>query len=90
MMHNLGLAYRARKISVGTELSIEKMRQKKAVLIVLAKDASENTKKKIRDKASYYGIDVLESLTSEQLSQSIGKTNIKVIAILDEGFKNIL
>jgi ribosomal protein L7Ae-like RNA K-turn-binding protein len=90
MVNNLGLAYRARKISVGTELSIEKMRQKKAVLIVLAKDASENTKKKIRDKASYYGIDVLESLTSEQLSQSIGKTNIKVIAILDEGFKNIL
>jgi hypothetical protein len=29
MVNNLGLAYRARKISVGTELSIEKMRQKK-------------------------------------------------------------
>jgi ribosomal protein L7Ae-like RNA K-turn-binding protein len=59
-------------------------------LIALASDASENTKKKIRDKASYYGIDVIESLTSTQLSQSIGKTNIKVIAILDEGFKNII
>ena len=90
MTHNLGLAYKARKIAVGTELSIEKMRQKKAVLIVLASDASENTKKKIRDKASYYGIDVMESLTSTQLSQAIGKTNIKVIAILDEGFKNII
>jgi ribosomal protein L7Ae-like RNA K-turn-binding protein len=90
MMYNLGLAYKARKIAVGTELSIEKMRQKKAVLIALASDASENTKKKIRDKASYYGIDVIESLTSTQLSQSIGKTNIKVIAILDEGFKNII
>jgi ribosomal protein L7Ae-like RNA K-turn-binding protein len=89
-MYNLGLAYKARKIAVGTELSIEKMRQKKAVLIALASDASENTKKKIRDKASYYGIDVIESLTSTQLSQSIGKTNIKVIAILDEGFKNII
>jgi ribosomal protein L7Ae-like RNA K-turn-binding protein len=89
-MYNLGLAYKARKIAVGTELSIEKMRQKKAVLIALASDASENTKKKIRDKASYYGIDVMESLTSTQLSQSIGKTNIKVIAILDVGFKNII
>ncbi len=47
-------------------------------------------KKKIRDKASYYGIDVMESLTSKQLSQSIGKLNIKVIAILDMGFKNII
>jgi ribosomal protein L7Ae-like RNA K-turn-binding protein len=46
MMYNLGLAYKARKIAVGTELSIEKMRQKKAVLIALASDASENTKKK--------------------------------------------
>ena len=67
MINNLGLAYKAKKIAIGTDLSIEKMRQKKAVIILLASDASENTQKKIRDKASYYGIDVMDTFTSEQL-----------------------
>ena len=90
MINNLGLAYKAKKIAIGTDLSIEKMRQKKAVMILLASDASENTQKKIRDKASYYGIDVMDTFTSEQLSKPIGKGQIKVIAILDEGFKKII
>lgn len=90
MINNLGLAYKAKKIAIGTDLTIEKMRQKKAVIVLLANDASENTKKKIRDKASYYGIDVMDQFTSIQLSQSIGKGQIKVIAILDEGFKKII
>lgn len=45
MINNLGLAYKAKKIAIGTDLSIEKMRQKKAVIILLASDASENTQK---------------------------------------------
>jgi ribosomal protein L7Ae-like RNA K-turn-binding protein len=90
MINNLGLAYKAKKIAIGTDLSREKMRQKKAVMILLANDASENTQKKIRDKASFYGIDVMDTFTSEQLSQPIGKGQIKVIAILDEGFKKII
>jgi ribosomal protein L7Ae-like RNA K-turn-binding protein len=50
MLNNLGLAYKAKKLAIGTDLSIETMRQKKAVMILLASDASQKHKKKLETK----------------------------------------
>lgn len=42
----LGLANRARKLISGEELVVREVRKQKAKLVLLASDASENTKKK--------------------------------------------
>lgn len=87
----LGLAYRARKVVFGTESTINNLRTNKVKLILLANDASDNTKKKVYDKCKYYNVNVIELLNSKEMSNSIGKkSNIMVIGITDQGFSNLL
>ena len=54
MHKHLGLAYRARKLTIGTQMTIESMRNQHVYLVLLASDASELTKKKILDKSHFY------------------------------------
>mgnify|MGYP001165962073 FL=1 len=88
--NNLGLAYAAKKVVLGTDQVIHALRQGKLYLIILATDASLNTKKKINDKANTYHTKVLERLNSEELSKAIGGFNIKVVGITDKGFSELL
>jgi ribosomal protein L7Ae-like RNA K-turn-binding protein len=90
MDKTIGLAYRARKVTVGTEITIDALRKKKICLIILANDASELTKKKVRDKAKTYETTVLEDLDSQTLSLALGKKDIKVIGITERGFCQLL
>ncbi len=90
MSHNIGLAYRARKVSVGTEVTLTKLRNGQVFLMILATDASDLTKKKVRDKAKTYQVEIIESLSSLEISQAIGKKDIKVIGITDRGFSQLL
>lgn len=90
MNHNIGLAYRARKVTVGTEITLTKLRNGQVFLMILATDASDLTKKKVYDKGSFYKIEVIESLSSLEISQAIGKKDIKVIGITDRGFSQLL
>ena len=89
-MNNLGLAFRARKIVIGTEMTIDHIRKGKVSLVLLAHDASELTKKKVLDKAKFYQVAVNQSLSSSELSDAIGKKGIKVIGITDRGFGQLL
>ena len=61
----IGLAYRARKVTIGTENTIKFLRAGKMKCIILALDASELTKKKVYDKAKTYHSPVIEMITSE-------------------------
>lgn len=90
ILNNLGLCNRAGKIISGTDEIIDEMRLNKVYLIFLASDASDNTKKKINDKAKYYGVDIIDTYSSIELSNAIGKTNRMVIGIIDKGFVKIL
>lgn len=86
----IGLAYRAGKVIVGTDNVIKFMRNKKISLVLLANDASENTIKKITDKTTFYQMNIITKYNSETLSQAIGKSNVKVIAVADNGFSKLL
>lgn len=81
----LGLASRARKISCGDVL-LKDIRSQQVFLVIIAQDASENTKKKYTDKCSYYGRDVLIDGTIDDLSAAIGKSNRVAVGIKDKGF----
>ncbi len=89
-LSSLGLAFRARKLVVGTDITLTHLTKKKLSLVILATDASEQTKKKIYDKAKTYGTQVIEEVTSDELSQALGKFGIKVIGVTDQGFSQLL
>ena len=81
----LGLAAKAGKVVSG-EFSTEKaVREGKAKLIVLAADASDNTKKKFTDKGAYYHTPVVAFGTKERLGASIGKELRSSAAVTDRG-----
>lgn len=82
----LGLANRARKLISGEELVVREVRKQKAKLVLLASDASENTKKKVTDKCSYYNVSVRMVSDRYTLGQAIGKDARVVVAVMDEGF----
>ncbi|WP_019242267.1 MULTISPECIES: YlxQ family RNA-binding protein [Bacillus] len=82
----LGLANRARKVISGEELVVKEVRNGKAKLVLLSKDASSNTEKKITDKCSYYNVPLARVESREQLGHAIGKDHRVVLAVLDEGF----
>jgi ribosomal protein L7Ae-like RNA K-turn-binding protein len=82
----LGLAARARKIISGEELTVKEIQKGRAKLVLLSRDSSSNTMKKIQDKASFYEVPVKMIDDRYVLGQAIGKEARVVVAILDEGF----
>ena len=81
----LGLALRARKISSG-EMVLSSIRSKQASLVIIAEDASENTKKKYVDKCTFYEIPYVWIESSTILSRAIGQNNRMAVAVNDAGF----
>lgn len=81
----LGLASRAKKIVTG-DMLLPAIQSKSVALVLIASDASENTKKKYSDKCSYYGIDFYSIEDSETMNRAIGKNNRMTIGISDKGF----
>ena len=80
----LGLAYRASKITIGTDETLDKIKDKKVCLIFLDKSLSINTIKELKSASEANGIKLLDRFTKEDLSHANGKKNISVIGIIDE------
>ena len=81
----LGLATRAGK-TVSGEFSVEKsLKQRKARLVVVSEEASENTKKKVRNMCEYRKIPLYFFGTGEELGRACGKEFRIVTAVEDEG-----
>lgn len=87
----LGLAKKAGKISFGTDLVCENIRNRKTKYVLLVCDASENTKKKIENCCDYYGADLIEiNITKEDLGIAIGKYDTACVSINDTNFIKLL
>ncbi|MFZ3576645.1 YlxQ family RNA-binding protein [Virgibacillus sp. DJP39] len=84
-LNMVGLAYRARKCSLGEEV-VKDIKKKRAKLVLLANDTGPQTTKKITDKCKTYEIPLRVVDDKETLSNSIGKSERVAIAILDAGF----
>jgi ribosomal protein L7Ae-like RNA K-turn-binding protein len=86
----LGLAMKARKLVSG-ELAVENaVRSGKAKLVIVAEDASENTKKSYRDLTNFYKIPIYECVTKIDLGMAIGKASRVAVAIVDTGFSKAI
>lgn len=86
----VGLAYRARKCSDGTDTILRDIQSNKARLLLIANDASDGTKKKLTDKCKSYHVPYIEVEDRKTLGQTIGKPERVAIAILDQGFADSL
>lgn len=81
----IGLATRAGKTASG-EFSTEKaVKTGKAYLVVVAEDASDNTKKNFRDCGAWYHVPVCFLGTKDELGAACGKAMRASLAVLDEG-----
>ena len=82
----VGLAMRAGKVTSG-ELPTEKaVKSHKAVLVLVAGDASENTKKLFKNMCAYYHVPFRIYGTKADLGHAIGKEFRASLALLDQGF----
>ena len=69
----LGLAERAGKIASGEFAAEKAVKTGKARLIIVAEDASDNTKKKFSDMCKYYQVPFACYSQKELLGHGIGK-----------------
>ncbi|MEG0050683.1 MAG: ribosomal L7Ae/L30e/S12e/Gadd45 family protein [Terrisporobacter sp.] len=84
----LGLAMRASKLVSGEDATMLDLKKGKLNLVIVAEDASNNTKKLFNDKSSFRHIECVQYSTKEGLGLSIGKGSRAVIGIKDTGFAN--
>lgn len=81
----LGFAARARRLVFGTELCRDAARAGQISLVVIAADASPNTKKRIVDACKYYGCDVCQSaVPSAILASRLGKSGVTAVVGLND------
>lgn len=86
VLNLIGLATRARKTSMGIDIVIGNIQHNKAKIVFIASDASLETIKKVQDKCKYYNITDCLLFNTDELNQAVGKANIKVVSINDNGF----
>ncbi len=91
IINAFGLAKRAGKCVMGTEMCVENIRSKKAKLVIAACDLSANTVKRLKDSCSFHNVDLIFANADKMvLGQKLGKKNgTSSAAILDDGFVNI-
>ena len=82
----LGLAAKAGNIASG-EFSTEKsVKEGKAYLVIVAGDASDNTKKHFRDMTTFYEVPMFIYSEKETLGHAIGKEFRASLSVNNEGF----
>jgi len=81
---------KAGKIVFGTEACTTDINKEKIKLLIIAKDASDRTKKNFRYICEQKGIPIYEILHIKDISQSIGKDNKAVIGIKDINFSKAI
>ena len=82
----ISLAMKAGKIVSG-EFSTEKeVKSGRASAVVVAEDASDNTKKKFQNMCDFYQVPIYFYADKDTLGHAMGKQFRASLAILDEGF----
>lgn len=86
----LGLAAKAGKIVSGEFMTEKALKEGRACLVLVAEDASENTKKHFRDMSDYRHVPIRFFGIKEELGRCIGKEFRASLALTDSGFAKSL
>ena len=84
----IGLSKKAGRLISGVPMVCDALRDGKVCLVVYASHASENSVKRVRDKANTYKTVALPlDTTPEELGHWVGKTGaVSAVGITDNGF----
>lgn len=86
----LGLAMKAGKVASGEFMTEKAVKTSMAHLVIVAGDASANTKKNFTDMCAYYHVPVVIFGSKEGLGAALGKELRASLAVNDEGFAKAL
>lgn len=81
----LGLAAKAGKVASGEFMTERVVKSGEAALVIVAEDASENTKKKFKNMCEYYKVPVRIHGIKDELGRFTGKEFRASLAITDKG-----
>lgn len=81
----LGLAARGRNVVSGELQTLNAVKDGSAMLVIVAEDASENTRKLFTDKCSYYQVPFRIYGDKVSLGRAIGKDLRSSLAIINAG-----
>lgn len=84
----LGLATRSRNIVSGEFMTEKSIKSYQAVLVIVATDASDNTKKMFRNMCDFHKVPYYEYGTKEELGHCMGKEFRASLAVTNQGFAN--
>lgn len=81
----LGLAMRGRNLVSGEYQTLEAVKKGTAMLVIVAEDASANTRKLFTDKCTYYGVPIYLFGLKDELGKAIGKDMRSSLGVCDAG-----
>lgn len=82
----VSLATKAGKVASGEFCTEKEVKSFQAELVIVAEDASDNTKKKFKNMCEFYEVPIYFYGDKEMLGHAIGKEFRASIAITDHGF----
>ena len=81
----ISLATKAGKTVSGEFCTEKEVKTGRAALVIVAGDASENTKKKFRNMCDYYHVPIYFYEDKDTMGHAMGKEFRASLAVLDEG-----
>ncbi len=79
----LGIAKKGGKLSIGYDVACIDIKGNKSVLVLIAADASDKTKKNIQFMCEKYKVKYVEYGEKEILGKSLGRKVVSVLSIND-------
>nr|WP_312495820.1 ribosomal L7Ae/L30e/S12e/Gadd45 family protein [Anaerosporobacter sp.] len=81
----IGIATKAGKVASGEFSSEKAVKEHKAELVIVASDASDNTKKMFTNMCTYYKVPIYFFGEKSELGHAMGKEMRASLAMLDKG-----
>ena len=82
----ISLATKAGKTASGEFCTEKEVKSGKAELVIVAEDASDNTKKMFTNMCAYYKVPIIFYESKEVIGHAIGKQHRASVSIQDSGF----
>ena len=86
----LGMATKAGKVVSGEFATEKAVKSSQAYLVIVASDASDNTKKMFTNMCHFYQVPLRIYGNKESLAHAIGKEMRASVAVTEAGFSNVI
>lgn len=86
----LGIATKSRNIASGEFLTEKAVKEHRAALVLVAEDASDNTRKMFGNMCDYHKVPIYFFGSKDELGHAMGKEFRASLAVLDKGLADAI